>query len=170
MAVPPPQPQYYAPQPVGPAPGVRYAAWFSRFIAYIVDGIVMGFVVGIFYVIGIVIVAGGATVDANSNVTLGAGAGLGTLIVLLGVVVAFLWKPFFWSRGGQTPGYKLLGMRVVRARDGGPVSFGTGILRMIGYIINDIIFGIPIGFIWAGFDAQKQGWHDKLAGTVVIQA
>jgi uncharacterized RDD family membrane protein YckC len=168
MAMPPPQ--YYGQQPAGPAPGVRYAAWFSRFIAYLIDGFILALVVGFFYAIGIVIVAGGATTDAAGNVTLGAGAGVGSLIMFVGVIIAFLWKPFFWSRGGQTPGYKLLGMRVVRAQDGGKISFVSGILRMIGYVINDIVFGIPLGFIWAGFDARKQGWHDKIANTVVIQA
>ena len=169
MSMPPP-PQYAAPQAAGPAAGVRYAAWFGRFIAYIIDGFIIGFVVGIFYFIGIVIIAGGSSVDSAGNVSTGAGTGLGLIIVLVGAVLAFLWKPFFWSRGGQTPGYKLLGMRVVRARDGGPVSFVSGILRMFGYVINDIVFGLPLGFIWAGFDQQSQGWHDKIAGTVVIQA
>lgn len=168
-----PQPQQnWAPpvQPSGPAPGVRYAAWFSRFVAYLIDGFIIGLVVGLFYMIGIVVIAGGASVDSSGNASLGAGSGLGMVIMLIGAVVGFLFKPFFWSRGGQTPGNKLLGIRVVRSRDGGTISFGSGILRMIGYIINDIVFGIPLGFIWAGFDAHRQGWHDKIAGTVVIQA
>ncbi len=169
MSMPPP-PQYAPPVAAGPAPGVRYASAGGRLIAYIVDGIIIGFVIGIFYFIGIVVVAGGASVDSAGNTTLGAGAGVGLLIMLIGAVFGVLWKPFWWSRGGQTPGYKLLGMRVVRARDGGPIGFGTGILRIIGYVINDIVFGIPLGFLWVLFDAQKQGWHDKIAGTVVIQA
>jgi uncharacterized RDD family membrane protein YckC len=36
-------------------------------------------------------------------------------------------------------------------------------------IINSIIFGLPIGFIWAAFDPNKQGWHDKIASTYVIR-
>jgi uncharacterized RDD family membrane protein YckC len=35
--------------------------------------------------------------------------------------------------------------------------------------VNSIIFGIPIGFIWAAFDKNKQGWHDKMAGTYVVK-
>jgi uncharacterized RDD family membrane protein YckC len=168
MAVQPPPQQFYAQQPAGPAPGVRYASAGQRLIAYIIDNIIIGFVVSLFYVLGFVILAGGASVDANGNATLGAGAGIGALIFLVGVIVGILWKPFFWSRGGQTPAYKILGMRVVRARDGGPISFGTGILRLIGYAVSSFIF--YLGFIWILFDAQKQGWHDKLANTVVIQA
>lgn len=167
----PPQYQYTPAVPVaGPAPGIRYAAWFSRFIAYLIDGFIIGLVVTAIYFVGVVVILGGMSVDSAGNVSGGASAGLGLVVILIGGIIGFLWKPFFWSHGGQTPGYKMLGMRVVRARDGGPVSFGTGILRMIGYIINDIVFGIPLGFIWAGFDSAKQGWHDKIAGTVVIQA
>jgi uncharacterized RDD family membrane protein YckC len=167
-----PAPQYqYAPvPPVGPAPGVRYGTWLGRFVAYLIDGFIIGVVVWAFYIVGFIVLAGGARVGDSSGAALGAGVGIGLVFVLVGAVVGFLWKPYFWSHGGQTPGYKMLGMRVVRARDGGPVSFGTGILRMIGYIINDIVFGLPLGFIWAGFDSAKQGWHDKIAGTVVIQA
>ncbi|MFN8631161.1 MAG: RDD family protein [Chloroflexota bacterium] len=170
MAVqPPPQQPYYAQQPAGPAPGVRYASAGQRLIAYIIDAFIIGFVVGIFYMIGIVVIAGGASVNENTGtVTTGPGAGLGMIILLIGFLVGFLWKPFWWSRGGQTPAYKILGMRVVRARDGGPVSFGTGILRIIGYAVSGFI--LYLGFIWILFDAQKQGWHDKIASTVVIQA
>ncbi len=172
MAVVPPPAYQYAPPPqvVGPAPGIRYAAWFSRLVAYLIDGFILGIVIMAFYLIGFVALASGTTVSSDGTVNPGGGVGIGLLVFLLGVVVGFLWKPFFWSHGGQTPGYKLLGMRVVRARDGGPVGFGTGVLRMIGYIINDVVFGIPLGFIWAAFDNAKQGWHDKIAGTVVIQA
>ena len=165
MAMPPPQ--YYAQQPAGPAPGVRYAAWFGRLIAYLIDGFILSFIVSLFYVLGFVVLAGTSTADAAGNVTAGPGAGIGLIIFLVGVVVGILWKPFWWSRGGQTPGYKLLGMRVVRASDGGKIGFGTGLLREIGYIFSSIFY---LGFIWAAFDARKQGWHDKIAGTVVIQA
>jgi uncharacterized RDD family membrane protein YckC len=167
MAMQPP-PQYAPPPIAGPAPGVRYAGAAGRLIAYIIDGIILGFIVSLFYVLGFIVLAGGTTVDAAGNASLGAGAGIGFIVMLVGVVFGFLWKPWWWSHGGQTPGYKLLGMRVVRARDGGPVGFGAGILRMIGYAISAFIF--YLGFIWILFDAQKQGWHDKIAGTVVIQA
>ena len=63
---------------------------------------------------------------------------------------------------------KALNIKVVRM-DGSPITVGTGVVRWIGYLVNDIIFGIPVGFIWAAFDANKQGWHDKLAGTIVVK-
>jgi uncharacterized RDD family membrane protein YckC len=62
---------------------------------------------------------------------------------------------------------KALHIKVVKT-DGSPITVGTAIVRYIGYIVNSLIFGLPIGFIWAAFDPQKQGWHDKIAGTYVI--
>lgn len=167
----PPQQSYGAPPPpayaVPPGTGPRYASSGSRLVAYIIDWIIIGFVIGIFYAIGIGVIAGGATVDSAGNASLGAGAGIGLVVMVIGVLVAVFWKPWFWSHGGQTPGYKILGMRVVRLQDGGPLSFGTAFLRLIGYLISGFLF--YLGFIWIIFDAQHQGWHDKIANTVVIQ-
>jgi uncharacterized RDD family membrane protein YckC len=39
--------------------------------------------------------------------------------------------------------------------------------RYVGYIISTI--PLCLGFLWVGFDSKKQGWHDKIAGTVVVR-
>jgi uncharacterized RDD family membrane protein YckC len=57
------------------------------------------------------------------------------------------------------------GLQVVSA-DGAPISFGIAFLRAVGYLVSGALFNL--GFIWAAFDKRKQGWHDKIAGTVVI--
>jgi len=59
----------------------------------------------------------------------------------------------------------LLGLQVI-STEGQPISFGIAFLRSVGYIISSLFF--CLGFIWVGFDKKKQGWHDKIAGTVVI--
>ncbi len=70
-----------------------------------------------------------------------------------------------WSLNGQTLGGLLVGVRVVRG-DGRRLSFGRAILRMIGsYVAGVALF---IGFLWALFDRRRQGWQDKLAGSVVV--
>jgi len=70
-----------------------------------------------------------------------------------------------WSLNGQTLGGLLLGVRVVRS-DGRRLSFGRAVLRMIGsYLAGLALF---IGFLWALFDRRRQGWQDKLAGSVVV--
>jgi uncharacterized RDD family membrane protein YckC len=47
------------------------------------------------------------------------------------------------------------------------MTFGLAFLRWVGYIISAVV--LYLGFVWIAFDAKKQGWHDKIAGTVVIR-
>jgi uncharacterized RDD family membrane protein YckC len=86
---------------------------------------------------------------------------------LLYFVIMFVYFTYFHGATGRTPGKMLLGLQVVSA-DGAPISFGTAFLRTVGYFISSLLFTFPLGFIWAAFDKRKQGWHDKIAGTVVI--
>lgn len=58
-------------------------------------------------------------------------------------------------------------MQVVSVADGKKIDVVRGLLRYVGYIISAIPF--LLGFIWAAFDSRKQGWHDKIAATVVIR-
>jgi uncharacterized RDD family membrane protein YckC len=57
--------------------------------------------------------------------------------------------------------------RIVDAESGGPLTTGQSIGRYLGYYVS--LLGLGLGFVWVAFDARKQGWHDKLAGTVVIR-
>ncbi len=81
-------------------------------------------------------------------------------------LVFFLYYPVCHAAWGRTLGKVIFGLRVVRA-DGKPLRFGRAFLRYVGYIMSLIPFAL--GLIWAAWDSQKQGWHDKLAGTYVIK-
>ena len=72
---------------------------------------------------------------------------------------------YFYGTTGRTPGKMLFGLQVVSA-EGAPISFGIAFLRAVGYLVSGALFNL--GFIWIAFDKRKQGWHDKIAGTVVI--
>jgi len=61
----------------------------------------------------------------------------------------------------------VFGARVVDAQTGARMTTGQSIGRYLGYYVS--IFGLGLGFVWVAFDPRKQGWHDKLAGTVVIR-
>ena len=81
-----------------------------------------------------------------------------------------MYFPFFWQRTGQTPGMQALNIRVVRDKDGGTGrAGGTAILRLIGYGINSIVFGLPIGWLWILFDSRRRGWTDLIGSTVVVK-
>jgi uncharacterized RDD family membrane protein YckC len=73
----------------------------------------------------------------------------------------------FWLYKQATPGKMAVGIKVVDAKTGNAMSFGQAIGRYLAYFISMIPLGL--GFIWAAFDPRKQGWHDKLAGTVVVR-
>jgi uncharacterized RDD family membrane protein YckC len=62
---------------------------------------------------------------------------------------------------------RLFGIRVVRDVDGGPVSVGAAVMRLIGYWISGFVFGL--GYVWVFIDKRRRGWFDLLGGTAVIR-
>lgn len=94
---------------------------------------------------------------------------LASTVSVLGSVLLIayvIWALVLFSRGA-TPEKKILGMRVVK-EDGSQAGFGTMPIReWVGKWISGMIFGL--GFLWILFDHDKQGWHDKLMNTYVIE-
>jgi uncharacterized RDD family membrane protein YckC len=88
---------------------------------------------------------------------------------LINLIVSIVYFGYFWSAsgGGQTVGMRALKLRVVRT-DGSQLDYGRALLRWVGLFISFIV--IFIGVIWVAFDPNKQGWHDKIAGTYVVRA
>jgi uncharacterized RDD family membrane protein YckC len=74
----------------------------------------------------------------------------------------------FWVYRQATPGKMAVSARIVDARTGEKPSTGQLVGRYFGYYVSIIPFFV--GLIWVAFDSRKQGWHDKLAGTVVVRA
>ena len=74
----------------------------------------------------------------------------------------------FWLHKQATPGKMAVTARVVDAETGDTLSVGQCIGRYLAYFVSSLPLGL--GLIWVAFDPKKQGWHDKLAGTVVIRA
>ena len=86
---------------------------------------------------------------------------------LLGMLIGVAYQWFFLTQNkGQTIGKAIMHLRVVKL-NGEPISAADAILRYLGYHLNSFVMGL--GWIWAAFDSKSQGWHDKLAGTVVIK-
>jgi uncharacterized RDD family membrane protein YckC len=154
------------PQPSGPAPGLFFAPHGARLVAYIIDGLILTlvFIIGTFVSLAPVAVV---SEPWTTNTESGAAAFATLTLLLLTMVVGLGYFPWFWARGGSTPGMRLFRLRVVRDRDGGPVSWGGAILRLIGFWVSATVF--YIGFIWIFFDDRRRGWHDLIAGTVVIE-
>jgi len=168
---PPPGYTWDAPnEPAGPAPGFRFASHGGRLIAYIIDGIIIAILLTVLSLIGVVFLAVGSTGDFNDpdTLTLSAISIVGiTILSVVGIVVGVGYFPWFWARAGQTPGMKLFRLRVVRDRDGGPISGGQAVIRLIGLWISGAVF--YLGYVWILIDSRRRGWHDLLAGTCMIE-
>lgn len=79
--------------------------------------------------------------------------------------IAVIW---FWIARQATPGKMVIAARIVDASTGAPATTGQLIGRYFAYYVSIIPF--LLGLIWVGIDARKQGWHDKLANTVVVRS
>ncbi|HKY50273.1 MAG TPA: RDD family protein [Candidatus Limnocylindria bacterium] len=86
----------------------------------------------------------------------------------INTLIGILYFCYFWSGqgGGQTLGMRVLNIKVVRT-DGASLTLLQAFVRYIGLFVS--IVCLFIGVIWAAFDANKQGWHDKIASTYVIR-
>lgn len=146
----------------GPAPGLAYAGFWIRFASYLID------VIPIWIIVGIIDQSSGngftCVNNGNGGVTC---SGFGSLGSWLTALVLGVYWVLTWNLMGASLGQKALGMRVVNAADGQRIDIGKAVLRYVGFVISAIPFAL--GLIWAGFDARKQGWHDKIASTFVVR-
>ncbi|KAA8735504.1 RDD family protein [Acinetobacter qingfengensis] len=74
---------------------------------------------------------------------------------------------YCWVKFAGTPGKRLLKLKVLDAQTGHHLTLGQSILRYLGYIPATLIF--CLGLLWVIWDPKKQGWHDKIANTVVVK-
>lgn len=133
-----------------------YAGFWTRVVAAIVDTLVWA-------VIGVPILwaaYGPQTFESDKFVE-------GPVDFLVSWVFPAVATILFWVYKQATPGKMAIGARVVDARTGAPASTGQYVGRYFAYFISAIPLGL--GFLWVAWDARKQGWHDKLAGTVVVR-
>ena len=95
-----------------------------------------------------------------------------TIAVVVGGVAYLAWFvgyfAMFWSTTGQTPGARLMGVRVVCASGGEPVHVGAAIVRLAGMALA----ALPLfaGFLLILVDDRRRGLQDRLARTVVVYA
>lgn len=154
MQPPPPQMPYGAQQPMAYAPVANYGGFWIRVVAYIIDGILLGIVGGIVAVI----------FHANPSDPSSSGY---TISQVVNFVIAVAYFVGLWTYWGASVGQRILKLRVVDANTMQPIGIGKAVLRYIGLIVSFLV--CFVGVIWVAFDARKQGWMDKIAGTVVLQ-
>jgi uncharacterized RDD family membrane protein YckC len=91
------------------------------------------------------------------------------LIHVTGPLFLLLWLAYhvgMWAWRGTTVGGIVLGLKIVR-QDGKPIDFGVALVRGLAAFFS--AFALFLGFFWAGWDREKQSWHDKIAGTIIVR-
>jgi uncharacterized RDD family membrane protein YckC len=124
---------------------IRRAGWWRRFFSALIDGIVL------------------AIVQAILRVLVGDTGGIS-----LGLLVDIAYFTYFHGSTGQTPGDMALSIKVVDLRDGTgqPIGYGRAFIRWLGSILSAI--PLFLGYFWMLWDPEKQTWHDKIAGSAVV--
>ena len=91
---------------------------------------------------------------------------LGGADFIISYVMPFVATILFWMYKSATPGKMVVKAIIVDAKTGNAPTIKQSIIRYFGYIVSMI--PLCLGLIWVCWDSKKQGWHDKMAGTVVI--
>lgn len=97
---------------------------------------------------------------------MGAAQGLTRDQVFFNYVLPVIYYVGFWILKSATIGKMLVKVKIVDAKTGKPASPLQCIVRYLGYIVSALPLGL--GFFWIAFDRKKQGWHDKIARTLVV--
>jgi uncharacterized RDD family membrane protein YckC len=93
-------------------------------------------------------------IGATKGSTVGVLVGIAYFIVLIG------------SPRGQTVGAMALKIRVVSLATGGPIGYARSVIRYVVSIFSGLV--VFLGYFWMLWDREKQTWHDKAAGSVVV--
>jgi len=149
---------------------VRYAGFWIRFVASVIDTVIVSMIVGplLWKIYGsayfqdyVDLLQGRIDLAADRPLFAGpADMFVSLLLPAIGIVI-------FWIARQATPGKMALSLRIVDADTLQPLGKLQAIGRYLGYYVS--MFGLMLGFLWVAFDPRKQGWHDKLARTVVIR-
>jgi uncharacterized RDD family membrane protein YckC len=133
----------------------NYAGFWIRVAAALIDTVLLSIVIGI----PLTLIYGSEYWTSEELVM-----GFWDAVFYIVPVVITVW---FWVKYLGTPGKMLLRLRVIDSNTGQAISTAKGVGRYLGYYVSAI--PLLLGFVWVAFDKRKQGFHDKLAGTLVIR-
>ncbi len=147
----------------------RYGGFWRRLFAFLIDKVILYFVSLILFLIGLLALGlrdgmMGRVLASPADLTHGMGI-FALLYLVASLLAGMTYFTGFHGIAGRTPGKMLLGLRVIQA-SGDPMTPGIAFLRWVGYLISGPV--LCLGFLWIGFDREKRGLHDWLAGTYVV--
>ncbi|HAG92928.1 MAG: RDD family protein [Pseudomonadales bacterium] len=133
----------------------QYMGFWMRVLASIIDNIWMGIVIAI---VMLVVLVATPLDDESTQYMITSG--------MVQLVLPFILVVALWVRFASTPGKMAFKGKIVDANTFEEVSGGRLVVRYLGYFVS--ILPLGLGLFWIAWDKRKQGFHDKLAGTVVI--
>jgi uncharacterized RDD family membrane protein YckC len=136
------------------AADLEYVGFWIRVVATLIDTVLL---LPVLFVVGYAMYGEGGAFQVQ-----------GLPAVFLNYILPALLVILFWNKRHATPGKMVFGARIVDARTGRDPSMRQHLIRYLGYFLSTFFF--CLGFLWVAFDRRKQGWHDKLAGTVVVRS
>jgi len=155
------------------AAGRHFGGFWIRFLARVIDGILLG-VINAIVRLPLILMFGIGTMGSMRGLGRGPGAdlifapamvGMLGLSALLGIALGVAYEVYFLTVHGATPGKMALGLRVIRT-DGAPIPPALAIGRHFAMWISAFI--LMIGYIMAAFDPEKRALHDRICETRVI--
>lgn len=154
----------------------NYAGFWLRFVAYLIDSIVIGaiqtiVIVPVLGMLGVSLVAldsnyGGLSEGDAIAAIIGVVSTMGTTLIIAGTIGLAYYTFMEASKYQGTLGKMALGLKVTDT-NGKPLDLGKALLRNLGKIISQMVF--MIGYIIAGFTDKKQALHDIIAGALVVK-
>ena len=143
----------------------KYAGFWIRFVAYLLDGIILSVIIGPIFFMFFAPVAGFASFADDPEAIIAFAAGMSGFVIIELVIYILYFAGMQSSKYQATLGKMAVGV-MVTDENGNRISFGRGVGRLLSKILSALI--LYIGFIMAGFDIRKQALHDKIASTLVI--
>lgn len=143
--------------------GIHYAGFWRRLLAHLIDlllSLVLFAIPVAYLLVGYPLLPISPS-DTPSSPYGTSGVDLLTQLLFIVLVI------FFWVRFRGTPGKRLLRCEVVDAESGDNLTIGQATIRYFSYIVSLLPLGL--GFLWVVWDPRKQGFHDKIANTLVVQ-
>lgn len=179
----------HAPRPLSGPPRSALAGFGPRFLAELIDGLVLSLTIFATMLTCILVLALGpshtstcTTYDGNRDfgevprtepcsVPDAATVALAAVFGLAGAAATIVVYVYYFKREGRTGqswGRQAMGIRLLDARTGMPIGGGRAFGRFLlaGYVSGSICY---LGYLWMLWDDQNQTWHDKIMSTVVVK-
>lgn len=137
----------------------EYVGFWKRFLAAVIDILILL----------ILIVPIELAVFGTNYLKLALAGETLTVDIWVQLIIPLVAVTLFWRYAKATPGLLAISARITDARTLGHAAVGKLAIRAVCLaVMLIVIVPLGIGLLWIGFDKRKQGWHDKIAGTVVV--